>query len=102
MMREDTYVAGQIERALHADPRTHELGIRVEVNDDDVVLRGQVASDERRRVVAEVAAEQAPLMTVRNEVSVTEVLPPEAPEVVPLPEEIVPSREVPPPHQASS
>ncbi|HEX7161811.1 MAG TPA: BON domain-containing protein [Trebonia sp.] len=102
MMRHDTYLAGQLERALHADPRTHRLGIRVEVTDDDVVLHGQVASDERRRLVAQVADEQAPLLTVRNEVSVTEVLPPEVPEVIPLPEEIVPSREVPPPHQASS
>ena len=102
-MRQDTYAAGQLERALQADPRTHELGIRVEVNDDDVmVLRGQVASDERRRLAAQVAEERAPLLAVRNEVSVTELLPPEVPEVVPLPEEIVPSREVPPPHQASS
>ena len=101
MMRQETYVAGQLERALHTDPRTHELGIRVEVNDDDVVLRGQVASDDRRRLVAQVAEEQAPLLTVRNEVSVTE-LPPEVPEVLPLPDEIVPLREVPPPHQASS
>ncbi len=100
MMRQDTYVAGQLERALHADPRTHELGIRVEVNDDDVVLRGQVASDDRRRLVAQVAMEQAPPLTVRNEVSVTEPLPPEESAVVPLPEEIVPSRDVPPPHQA--
>jgi BON domain-containing protein len=99
MMRQDTYVAGQLERALHADPRTHALGIRVEVSDDDVVLYGQVASDERRRLVAQVAEEQAPLLTIRNEVSVTELLPPGAPAVLPLPEEIVPSQEVPPPHQ---
>ena len=102
MMRQDTYMAGQLERALRADPRTHELGIRVEVNDDDVVLHGQVASDDRRRLVAQVAEEQAPRLTVRNEVSVTGLVPPEVPEALPLPEEIVPSREVPPPHQASS
>ena len=101
MMRQETYVAGQLERALHTDPRTHELGIRVEVSDDDMVLHGQVASADRRRLVAQVAEEQAPLLTVRNEVSVTE-LPPEVPEVLPLPDEIVPLREVPPPHQASS
>lgn len=101
-MKEDTYVAGQIERALHGDPRTHELGIRVEVNGADVVLRGEVASEERRRLVAQVAAEQAPGLTIRNKVSTTQVLPPEVPEVLPLPEEIVPSRDVPPPHQASS
>jgi hypothetical protein len=51
---EDSYVAGQIEHALAADQRTHELGVR-----------------------AEVAAEAAPGMIVRNEVSVTEVLPTE-------------------------
>ncbi len=102
MMKEDTYIAGQLERALHADPRTHELGVRVEVNGDDVVLRGQVASAERQRLIARVIEEQAPGLTIRNEVSVTEMLPPEPPEVLPLPEEIAPSREVPPPHQALS
>jgi hypothetical protein len=102
MMKEDTYIAGQLERALHADPRTHELGVRVEVNGDDVVLRGQVASAERQRLIARVVEEQAPGLTIRNEVSVTEMLPPEPPEVLPLPEEIALSREVPPPHQALS
>ncbi|HWG02658.1 MAG TPA: BON domain-containing protein [Trebonia sp.] len=102
-MTEDTYVAGQIERALGGDPRTHELGVRVEVNGDDVVLRGQVASAERQRLVARVAAEQAPGLRIRNEVTVTEVRPPEeVPEVLPLPEEAAPAREVPPPHGAMS
>jgi osmotically-inducible protein OsmY len=71
-MQEGTYVAGQVERALHADPRTHDFAIRVEVNDDDVVLRGQVGSDERRRFVTQVAEGKAPGLTVRNEVSVRE------------------------------
>jgi osmotically-inducible protein OsmY len=76
MMQEGTYVAGQVERALHADPRTHQLAIRVEVNDDDVVLHGQVASEERRRLVTQVAEGQAPGLTVRNAVSVTTPPPP--------------------------
>ena len=101
-MKEDTYMAGQIERALHGDPRTHELGIRVEVDGDDVVLRGQVASEERRQFVVQIAEEQAPGLAIRDELSVTEVLPPEAPEVLPLPEETAPAREVPSPHEASS
>jgi BON domain-containing protein len=99
-MTEDTYVAGQIERALHGDARTHELGIRVEVDGADVVLRGQVASEERRRLVAQVAGEQAPELRVRNEISVTELLLP--PEVRPLPEETMPAQEVLPPREASS
>lgn len=100
-MKEASYVAGQIERALHGDPRAHELGIRVEVDGEDVVLRGQVASAGRRRRVAQIAAEQAPGLGIRNEVSVTEVLPPEGQEKLPLPGEATSSREVPPSHGTS-
>jgi hypothetical protein len=100
-MKEDIYVAGQLERALSGDPRTHELGIRVKVEGDVAVLRGQVASEERRQLITQVATAEAPGMTIRNEVSVTELRPPEVPEVLPLPEEVLP-REVPPPHQAPS
>ncbi len=79
-----------------------QLGVRVEVHGDGVVvLYGQVASAERRLLVARVAAEHAPGLTIRSEVTVTEVLPPDAPEVLPLPEELAPAPEVPPPHEAS-
>ena len=101
-MKEDTYVAGQVERALHGDPRTHELGIRVDVDAEGVALRGEVASEERRRLVAQVAAEQAPGLRIRNDVSVTQLRPPEVPEMLPLPEETAPAQEVLPPHQGSS
>lgn len=79
-MKEEAYVAGQIERALHGDRRAHELGIRVDVSGDDVVLSGQVASEERRRTVARIAAEQAPDLTISNEILVTPVRPPEGEE----------------------
>jgi hypothetical protein len=101
-MKEDTYLAGQIERALHGDPRTRRLGIRVEVNGDDVVLRGQVASEEGRLLIAQIAGQQAPGLPVRNEVSTTEMLPPAVSDVLPLPEETLPAREVPPPRRAWS
>lgn len=101
-MTDDAYVAGQIERAVQGDPRTHELGVRVEADGDDVVLRGQVASEERRQLVARIAGEQARGLTVRNEVSVTELLPPERPEVLESPGQAVPAQDVPPPHEASS
>lgn len=100
-MTADIYVAGQIERALHEDPRTHELGVRVEVDGNAIVLRGEVASGERRLHVAEVAAEQAPGMAIRNEIRVTPVQPPEAPEVLPLPEEVAPLQDVRPPREWS-
>jgi hypothetical protein len=46
-----------------------------------VILRGEVAGEERRRLVGEVAAAEVPELSVRNEVTVTGVLPPE--EVLP-------------------
>lgn len=88
-MKEDTYVAGQVERALAEDPRTHELGVRVEVHGDAVILHGEVAGEERRRLVGEVAAQEVPRLIVRNQVTVTEVRPPGEAEVLP-PEEATP------------
>jgi hypothetical protein len=70
------YQAGRIERALAEDRRTNELGVRVEVERGAVYLRGEVAGERRRRLIGEVAREVAPELAVRNEVSVTEVLPP--------------------------
>lgn len=70
------YVEGTIERALAEDPRTHELGIRADVREDVVYLRGEVAGEERRRLVGQVVAEVMPHLTVRNEVSVADVHPP--------------------------
>lgn len=70
------YRAGRIERALAEDRRTHELGVCVEVERGVVYLRGEVAGERRRRLIGEVAREVAPELAVRNEVSVTEVLPP--------------------------
>jgi BON domain len=101
-MKDDSYIAGQIERALLEDGGTQEPGVRVEVDGDTVVLRGQVASVARRQLAARVAAAAAPGMTVRNEVGVTE---PSAsaptPEIPPLPEEVRPVREVLPPQSFS-
>jgi hypothetical protein len=76
------YLAGRIERALAEDPRTHELGVCVEVKEGVVYLRGEVAGERRRQLVAEVAREAAPRLTTRNEVSVMEVRAPATGEAV--------------------
>ena len=70
------YVAGRIERALASDPRTYELGIRADVRDEVVILRGEVACERRRLLIAEVVRDAAPGLEVRNEVSVPELQPP--------------------------
>lgn len=70
-------LAGRLEHALTTDPRTHELGVRVEVAGGIASLRGEVAGEQRRALVAAVAAEvlseEAPGIALRNEVTLTEV-----------------------------
>jgi hypothetical protein len=76
------YVAGRIERALASDPRTYELGIRADVRDKVVILRGEVACEHRRLLIAEVVRDAAPGLEVRNEVSVPELRSPSEEEVL--------------------
>jgi hypothetical protein len=76
------YLAGRIERALASDPRTNELGIRADVGEEVVILRGEVAGEQRRLLIAEVARDAAPGLEVRNEVSVSELRPPGQEEVL--------------------
>ncbi|MBV9450960.1 MAG: BON domain-containing protein [Streptosporangiaceae bacterium] len=69
----DETLAGRLEHALATDPRTHELGVRVEMDGDAAYLRGEVVSQERRRRLSEVASEAAPEVTIHNQVDVIEV-----------------------------
>lgn len=77
------YLASRIERALAQDPRTHELGIHADVRGDVVYLRGEVAAEQRRRLVTEVVQAAAPELAIRNEVSVAEIMPPGQEETLP-------------------
>lgn len=73
-MAEETpqYVVARVQRALTEDDRTNEQGIQVDIRRDQLFLRGKVTGEERRRLVALVAAEAAPGMTVHNEIIVVE------------------------------
>lgn len=73
MTDEPEHVAARIQRRLAEDPRTHELGIHATMRGDVVYLHGEVAGEERRRLLADVAAEAADGREVRNELSVLEV-----------------------------
>ncbi|MEU6738246.1 BON domain-containing protein [Streptosporangium sandarakinum] len=72
-MEAPQYVAARVQSALAEDERTHELGIRVVVRGDQIFLHGQVSCDERRALIADVAGEAAPGLTVRNEIAVMDV-----------------------------
>jgi osmotically-inducible protein OsmY len=67
------YSATRLQQALAEDPRTTELGIKVTVRQGHVFLRGQVMSAGRRDKLAEVIGEQAPDLTIHNEVRVAEI-----------------------------
>ncbi|MFC9973823.1 BON domain-containing protein [Spirillospora sp. NPDC127200] len=65
------YLAAHIQERLASE--VHELGITVDVRDDVVYLRGQVACEERCREIEVAARIAAEGRTVRNEVSVVPV-----------------------------
>lgn len=50
----------RVEQAIANDARTNELGVRIECIDQRVLVRGEVASEERRDAVLTVVREQLP------------------------------------------
>jgi hypothetical protein len=50
-------LARDLECAIATDPRTHELGIHLQVRGEHLVVSGEVASEERRATVLEVIRE---------------------------------------------
>ncbi|MEV6868708.1 BON domain-containing protein [Streptosporangium subroseum] len=72
-MEAPQYVAARVKSALAEDERISELGILVDIRGEQLFLRGQVADARRRALIAEVAEEAAPGLTVRNEITVLDV-----------------------------
>lgn len=65
------HMAARMRQALATDPRVNELHLSVLVTERDVVVRGQVPTESRRRAVQTVLGELAGSRQVRNEVEVT-------------------------------
>jgi osmotically-inducible protein OsmY len=66
-------LATRIRTRLAEDARTVEFGIEVDVLDDVVVLRGQVATARRRALIEAVAREAAAGLRIANDVTVVEL-----------------------------
>lgn len=83
-MTTELQLARQIEKALADNPRTNELGIQVQFSRGQVVLQGEVASDERRRAVLDVVWEEAPDADIDDRlfISALAVTPPPEAEVI--------------------
>ncbi len=71
-----SHVNQRLEQAIANDLRTNELGIRVEAKDDRVVLRGEVASEERRAAVLAVAREHLPSSDIVDEIRLSDAAEP--------------------------
>jgi osmotically-inducible protein OsmY len=67
------YRVAHLRRALAEDPRTTEMGVRVNVRGDQVHLSGEVATEERRAELERVLGEVAPELTVNNDVRVVDI-----------------------------
>lgn len=70
------YDVAALRRALAEDPRTAELGVHVRIRGDQLFLSGDVACEQRRAAVAEVAAEHADGLVLHNEVHIIRAEPP--------------------------
>ncbi|GHF75660.1 osmotically-inducible protein OsmY [Amycolatopsis bartoniae] len=66
------YRVAHVRRALAEDPRTAELGVRVNVRGDHVHLSGEVATEQRRAELEQVLAEVAPDVELHNDVRVAD------------------------------
>ncbi|HUQ00593.1 MAG TPA: BON domain-containing protein [Aeromicrobium sp.] len=78
-----SHASQRLEQAIANDVRTNELGIRVEVIDRRVILRGEVASEDRRAAVVAVAREQIPSAQIVDELRLSDAAdPPKRSEIV--------------------
>lgn len=70
---DDHYLVERLRERFAEDPRLGELGIEVHIVAGIVHIHGEVATEQRRAAIGEIAAEVAPDRAVRNEVQVTEI-----------------------------
>ncbi len=78
----EQYLAAQIKDALVRDPRTGDQEVRVRVEGNRVLLRGEVVSAEHRNAIEVVVRDQAPTYKVENQLTVSVLTDPETSEDV--------------------
>jgi hypothetical protein len=67
------YRVAHVRRALAEDPRTAEMGVRVNVRGDHVHLSGEVATEQRRAELEQVLGELVPEVELHNDVRVSDI-----------------------------
>jgi len=82
-MRNHQHTNQRVEQAVANDARTNELGVRIECIDRRVLVRGEVASQERRDAVLTVVHEQLPEAEIVDHLRLSDATgPPRRTEVV--------------------
>jgi hypothetical protein len=76
------YVRAHLEEALATDGRVSEGGLRIDVDGEELVISGPVATAARRDAVSIVASEVVGAFAVRNETVVTALDEPDTAEVL--------------------
>lgn len=76
------YTKGRIMEALTTDERIAEHDIRVIVSESDIVVKGEVFTEEQRNAINEVIQKLAPALELRNQVHVRILMPPEGSEAI--------------------
>lgn len=67
----ETRLLRELERRLVDDERTHELTVHLRVSGGRIVAEGDVATDQRRRAILHVLAENAAGMPVTDQLTVS-------------------------------
>lgn len=70
---EEVYLAERVRTALARDPAVSKLGIEVAVSGGKVILRGDVATAERKRRIRELVEQLLPEAEVQDEVRIREL-----------------------------
>jgi citrate lyase beta subunit len=66
------YRVAHVRRALAEDPRTTEMGVRVNVRGEHLHLSGEVATEQRRAELEQVVGELLPDVELHNDVRVAD------------------------------
>ena len=66
------YTAAHLRERLAEDPRTNELDIQVEQHGDNILLRGEVLSKDRRDAVEQITKEFCPKSSISNQIRILE------------------------------
>ena len=76
------YTKGRIMEALTSDERIAEHDIKVYVNNNDIVTKGEVFSEDQRNAINQVIHEIAPKHDLRNQIVVRVIKGPEGSEAI--------------------